>query len=67
MNVKEKLTALLDAAAELMDCPQMDEVADFLMKNNVTILPEGAIILTREEINAITKLSEKQKKHKRGV
>lgn len=67
MTVKKKLTVLLNAAAELMDCPQMDEVADFLIKNNVTVLPEGAIILTREEINALNKLSEKQKNHKRKV
>lgn len=55
MTVKAKLTALLDAAAELMDCPQMDEVADFLIKNRVTVLPKGAVILTKEEIAALNK------------
>lgn len=61
MTVKEKLTALLNAAAELMDCPQMDEVADFLIKNNVTILPEGAIILTKEELAALKVYGKKRK------
>ena len=60
MNAKAKLAALLEAAATFLDCPEVDEVADFLIKNGVTVIPEGAIILTREEINA---LNEHQKKH----
>lgn len=63
MTIKAKLTALLEAATVLMDCPQMDEVAEFLLKNNVIVLPEGAIVLTREEIYA---LNEYQKKHGNG-
>ena len=55
MTVKAKLTALLDAAAVLLDSPDMDEVADFLIKNNVTVLPKGAVILTKEEIAALNK------------
>ena len=59
MTVKEKLTKLLEDATKIMDCPQMFEVADYLIKNNVTILPEGAIILTREEIAALNAYQEK--------
>lgn len=63
MDVKAKLAALLEAAAAFMDCPEVDEVVDFLIKNGVTVLPEGAIILTREEINALNKY---RKKHGTG-
>lgn len=63
MTVKAKLASLLEAAASFMDCPDVDEVADFLIKNGVTVLPEGAIILTREEINALNKY---RKKHGTG-
>ena len=64
MTVKAKLAALLEAAASFLDCPDVDEVADFLIKNNVTVLPEGAIILTKEERNA---LNEYKKIHKGKV
>ena len=66
MTVKEKLTELLE------NSPQLDVVggyldyedaADYLIANGVTILPEGAIILTKEEIAA---LNEYQKKHCTG-
>lgn len=40
MTVKAKLVSLLEAAVALMDCPDVDEVADFLIKNNVTVLSE---------------------------
>lgn len=62
MTVKEKLTKLLE------DSPQLDVVggyldyedaAEYLISNGVTVLPEGAIILTKEERAA---LNEYQKK-----
>ena len=53
MTAKDKIAELLEEAAEIMDSPQMDEVADYLIENGVTVLPEGAIILTREEINSL--------------
>lgn len=63
MSVKARLTELLEFAAEVMDCPQMFEVAEYLIDNGVTVLPEGAIILTKEEIAA---LNEYQRKHGAG-
>ena len=63
MKVKVKLTELLEKATEIMDCPQMHEIAEYLAKNRVTILPEGAVILTKEEIAA---LNDYQKKHFSG-
>lgn len=35
------------------------EIADYLINNGVTILPEGAIILTRAEIEAMNTYSDK--------
>lgn len=61
MTVKEKLTELLEEATVVMDCPQMNEVADFLIKHNVTILPEGAMILTKEELAALKVYGKKRK------
>ena len=63
MDVKVKLTELLEKAVEIMDCPQMNEIAEYLAKNRVTILPKGAIVLTKEEIAA---LNEYQRKHGAG-
>ena len=60
MNAKAKLVAVLEAAVAFLDCPDVDEVADFLIKNGVTVIPEGAIILTKEEI---ARLNEYQEKH----
>lgn len=59
--MKDKIIELLEEAAEKMDCPQMDEVADYLISKGVTILPEGAIILTRAEIDALNKYESKIK------
>ena len=61
MNVKVKLTELLEKATEIMDCPQMHEIAEYLVKKRVTILPKGAIILTKEEIAALNEYNEKLK------
>lgn len=36
----------------------VEYVADVLIANGVTILPEGAIILTRAEIDALNKYEE---------
>ena len=37
------------------------KVADYLISKGVTILPEGAIILTRAEIDALNKYEEMRK------
>lgn len=37
MTTKSKLTELLEEAAQKMDCPQMDEVAEYLIANGVTV------------------------------
>ena len=37
--------------------------ADHLLANGVTILPEGAIILTRAEIDALNKYEERRKQN----
>ena len=60
--MRNKLIELLEEAAEKMDCPQMNEVADYLISKGVTILPEGAIILTRAEIDALNEHNEKVKR-----
>lgn len=67
MNVKEKLKGILAYAASdahsLDTRIEVERLADFLIANGVTVLPEGAIILTKEEIAA---LNEYQKKHCTG-
>lgn len=60
MTVKAKLASILEAAVAFLDSPDVDEVADFLIKNNVTVLPEGAIILTKEELAALNELERKR-------
>ena len=37
--MRDRLIELLEKAAKEMDCPQMDEVADYLLANGVTVLP----------------------------
>ncbi len=37
--MRDRLIELLEKAAKEMDCPQMDEVADFLLANGVVVLP----------------------------
>ena len=63
MNVRTKLIGILSAAASdgysLDTRIETEQLADYLVKAGVTVLPEGAIILTREEIAA---LNEYQKK-----
>ncbi len=39
--------------------------ADWLIANGVTILPEGAIILTRAELDALNKYEEARKNEQR--
>ena len=39
MTAQEKLTELLEEAAMKMDCPQMNEVADYLLANGVIVTP----------------------------
>lgn len=36
---KQRLTELLEESARKMDCPQMDEVADYLLTNGVIVPP----------------------------
>ncbi len=58
MTVKAKLTELLENSPQLdvMDRDvDYEDAADYLIANGVTILPEGAIILTKEEIAALNK------------
>ncbi len=59
--MREKLIELLEEAAEKMDCPQMNEVADYLISKGVTIIPEGAITLTRAELDALNEYEERRK------
>ena len=66
-----KLTKLLKSELcffenPLRECDDgcVDRLAERLISEGVTILPEGAIILTRQEIDA---LNEYQKKHLKGV
>ena len=43
MTQREKLKELLEEAAQKMDCPQMDEVADFLLVNGVIVPPVSIV------------------------
>ena len=63
MDVKEKLIQLIMDATRGCARYWASLIADNLIANNVTILPDGAIILTRAEILA---LNEYQKKHGAG-
>lgn len=67
MEMRENLIGILSAAASyaysLDTRIETEKLADFLIENDVTILPEGAIILTKEEIAA---LNEYQSKHGAG-
>lgn len=59
-NVKDGLVRLLtDKSIDLES--DVDYVADFLIENGVTILPEGAIVLTKAEIEALNKYEEMRK------
>lgn len=64
MTVKEKLKCILVRAASddysLATRIEVERLADYLIANGVTVLPEGAIILTKKEIAA---LNEYQLKH----
>ena len=46
---------------ELLPVQQAEVIANKLMEKGVTILPEGAIILTRAEIEALNKYEEARK------
>lgn len=39
MTDREKLIELLEEASEKMDCPQMHQIADYLISNGVTVSP----------------------------
>ena len=43
MTQREKLKELLEEAAQKMDCPQMDEVADFLLANGVMVVDTNTV------------------------
>lgn len=62
-DVKKKLVELLKGKSIDLES-DAEYVADLLIENGVTILPEGAIVLTRAEIEA---LNEYQKKLNEGV
>ena len=63
--MKEKLIGVLSFAASnaysIDNRKETEALADFLIANGVTILPEGAIILTRAEIDALNKYEEMRK------
>lgn len=64
MTTREKLKIILAVAAadgcNLDTRINTEKLAEFLIAQGVTVLPEGAVILTREEITA---LNEYQTKH----
>lgn len=57
--MREKLIELISQVQYMggLEC----RLADYLIANGVTILPEGAIILTRAEIEALNKYEEARK------
>ena len=65
--MKEKLIVLISDAAVLCRYKEImgenvtpaEIVADHLISNGVTVLPEGAIVLTRAEIEAMNTYSDK--------
>lgn len=67
MTTREKMKGILARAASdgfsLDTRIETERLAEHLIKNGVTVLPEGAVILTREEIAA---LNEYQRKHGSG-
>lgn len=58
MDEREKLIEILQAKP--YGHSTYEEFADYLLANGVTVIPEGAVILTKEEIAA---LNEYQSKH----
>ena len=67
MTTRQKMNNLLAAAASdgytIGTRIEVERLTDYLLENGVTVLPKGAIILTRKEIAA---LNEYQKKHGAG-
>lgn len=63
MNVRTKLIGILSAAASdshsLTTRIETEKLVDYLIEAGVTVLPEGAIILTREEIAALNDYQKK--------
>lgn len=51
--MKEKLTELIQNAVGGCARHWAEIIADHLIANRVTVLPEGAVILTKEEIAAL--------------
>ena len=60
--MREKLIELIQSSVGGCARHWAEIIADNLIANGVTILPEGAIILTRAEIDALNKYSEKIKR-----
>lgn len=58
--MREKLKEILNSNAIDIES-DVDYAVDILIANGVTILPEGAIILTRAEIDALNKYAEARK------
>ncbi len=60
--MREKLIELIQNSVGGCARHWAEIIADYLIANNVTILPEGAIILTRAEIDALNEHNEKVKR-----
>ena len=63
MYIREKIIVLIQNSVGGCSLLLAEKIADYLIENGVTILPEGAIILTKEEI---ARLNEYQKRHFAG-
>lgn len=59
--MREKLIELIQSSVGGCARHWAEIIADHLIANDVTILPEGAIILTRAEIDALNKYEEARK------
>ncbi len=65
MKIREKLIGILTGAAtnglSLNTRIETEKLADLLLKNSVTVLSEDEIILTRKEIEALSRYEENRK------
>lgn len=61
--MREKLIELIQSSVGGCARHWAEIIANNLIKNGVTILPEGAIILTKAEIEALNKYEERRKQN----
>jgi hypothetical protein len=65
MDTKTKLMGILGLAASdaysLDTRIETERLADYLIANGVTIIPEGAVIMTKDELKALVEYTEKNK------